>query len=399
MKVTAIMANNSNGTKRKGGLITDYAKRSRSNNGEIFGIKTNNKFDKLAKSDAIPKPKVFRPPPITISDRTTDLIELTKDAGLTAPFAIKNTSIGRKVFVENNEDKTRFLKVLTEKHIHCFTHGDKNQKPSKFLLSGLEKVTTAELHTELSAANLPATQIYEIYPKNKKWDRDTMYLVHFDKKDNITLDALKKIRAIRHTIVHWKTYENKYNGPTQCRNCQMFGHGTSYCHMVSACMVCAQNHNTNTCPNKDNANFHYKCFNCSGNHKANDQNCPKKQEYVQIRQSANKRRPKQNVNNRNGNYVHNQKSFPPMRNVNAEPPRQAPATSYQSYANAAKSPKQQTNVNGNQSDNDSNRNSNSNLFTAAELMQVFNEITSRMGKCKTKEDQITLLFDIASKYV
>lgn len=120
---------------------------------------------------------------------------------------------------------------------------------------------------------------------------------------------------------------------------------------------------------------------------------------MQIRQAANKRRPNQNVNKRNSNFVHNQKSFSPMRNVNSDAPRQAPATSCQSYANAAKTPKQHTNVNGNQSDSDFNCNSNSNLFTAAELMQVFSEITSRMGKCKTKEDQITLLFDIASKYV
>lgn len=261
---------------------------------------------------------------------------------------------------------------------------------------------TDELKAELKLINLLPSQVFDLNVKKQKWNEDALYLLHFKREDNITLPLLKKIRAVLHTIVTWKPYKSNKKGPTQCRNCLMYGHGSSFCRMQPNCMFCAERHQSMSCTNKENSNFNNKCFNCNGNHKSNDQSCPSRTSYINIRHSINHRnisnnlrgQPKQNDGNRN-----------PPRNViitTAEPgPPSRPVTENFSYADAVR-PNSSNNsdssgfTGGNENVNNNNKNG---LFSPKELMNIFSEITNRMRNCNTKEDQLGLLFDIASKYV
>lgn len=385
------------GNKRNGssldGNSNDGLKRLKTNDG---GVKTKNFYQPLAGNEKVIKPKVHRPAPITLTDRNVNIIDIAKEAGIANPVNSKNMTIGMKVFLECKEDKDKLISELQKRNVGCFTHPEKNQKPSKFLLAGLPSMANDEIRAELKKVGLFPSNIFELGLKNKKWDKDALYLLHFPKDDNITIDVLNKIRAVYHTIITWKHYKNSKSGPTQCRNCLSYGHGSAFCHMPTNCMFCAERHLSNACPNKDNTNFNNKCFNCGGNHKSNDAACTARTTYMNIRS---------NINNRNKSNNSRAQQKPLNRDATQQQRQQTkmsegrtetasrPVTENLSYANACKS---------NSFEHGSNDNSNTNknnLFSSKELLSIFSEITTRMANCNSKEDQLNLLFDIASKYV
>lgn len=375
----------------------DQRKRLKANSPAVGGIQTKNYYGKLANNETVLKPKTNRPAPITLLDRDISVHAIVSEAGIKNPVNTKNMTVGRKIFLENKEDKDKFLSVLKSKNVGCFTHPERNQKPSKFLLYGLPKMEKDELRDELKAVNLTPTNIFEITIKKQKWDKDALYLLHFRKEDNITLQILLKIRAVFHTIITWKPYNSNKKGPTQCRNCLSYGHGSSHCHMPSNCMFCAGQHSSAICPGKENENFINKCYNCEGNHKSSDIECPSRKAYINIKNSINNRnvsngQRKNDRKNGSANCQHSHQPNPHEKTTSSHKPSR-PVTENLSYAEAAK-------TNNNNERTSSNDNSNgTDLFSAKELMNIFSEITSRMVSCHTKQDQISLLFDISAKYV
>ncbi|XP_071041621.1 uncharacterized protein [Parasteatoda tepidariorum] len=59
--------------------------------------------------------------------------------------------------------------------------------------------------------------------------------------------------------------------PTQCYNCQNYGHKQSHCNAPARCVKCAENHRSHEC-NKDRTTPP-KCCNCYKNHTANYTGC------------------------------------------------------------------------------------------------------------------------------
>lgn len=96
---------------------------------------------------------------------------------------------------------------------------------------------------------------------------------------------LRNIKTINSIVVKWFPYTNIRRGPTQCRNCQMYGHGTSFCYRKSKCFKCGEDHLTSDCKKLDTDPE--KCANCSGNHKSNFKDCPAISSYQMIRQNIN----------------------------------------------------------------------------------------------------------------
>ena len=43
-------------------------------------------------------------------------------------------------------------------------------------------------------------------------------------------------------------YQSKKAGPTQCKNCMNFGHGTLNCHLKARCVRCGEEHLSKKCP-------------------------------------------------------------------------------------------------------------------------------------------------------
>jgi hypothetical protein len=89
----------------------------------------------------------------------------------------------------------------------------------------------------------------------------------------MTTGKLRDIKAINNVIVRWVYYDAKRHGPTQCRRCQEWGHGSR----APACVRCAGQHETAECnlaakgiklPKEQ-----LKCANCKLQHTANYGGC------------------------------------------------------------------------------------------------------------------------------
>ncbi|GBN28149.1 hypothetical protein AVEN_218064-1 [Araneus ventricosus] len=61
----------------------------------------------------------------------------------------------------------------------------------------------------------------------------------------------------------------------QCFHCQSFAHIASKCRMNVKCVICAENHDSRSCPQKNLENPIKKCANCGGTHTASYRGCPK----------------------------------------------------------------------------------------------------------------------------
>jgi hypothetical protein len=69
-------------------------------------------------------------------------------------------------------------------------------------------------------------------------------------------------------------------GPSQCHNCQRYGHGSQNCGYSARCVKCGQNHSTKDCTKTREENP--TCFNCGNSHTANYRGCPWYQHVLEI---------------------------------------------------------------------------------------------------------------------
>lgn len=77
-----------------------------------------------------------------------------------------------------------------------------------------------------------------------------------------------KIRAIDQAIVKFEFLRK----PTiiQCRRCQRFNHSASNCSLPYRYVKCTKSHEPGNCLSTKNNKFKPKCFNCNGDHTANN---------------------------------------------------------------------------------------------------------------------------------
>jgi hypothetical protein len=70
-----------------------------------------------------------------------------------------------------------------------------------------------------------------------------------------------KISSLCHIIVKIEAYKSK-SCPTQCYNCQRFGHIWVHCRQPPRCMWCGGGHRHRECPEKENNQRIPSCCNC-----------------------------------------------------------------------------------------------------------------------------------------
>lgn len=120
---------------------------------------------------------------------------------------------------------------------------------------------------------------------------DAIYMLEFD-RNQVSKKEIRKIRYIFGISIKWRNPIKGNKGPTFCKKCSMYGHGSKNCHRSAVCSVCAGNHDSSVCTlnkTQHEGPVVYKCFNCSKknlknvNHKADDPKCPCRQEYLEMR--------------------------------------------------------------------------------------------------------------------
>lgn len=332
--------------------------------------------------------KVKLPPLMVKAIPLSQLTMELKVRGIQADF--KLCSIGTKVVVHSRRDFDRTSEYLKHIKAEFFSHDIPGEKPFKIILRGLPETDTNDLITELREHyKLSPVAVHRIVRRDEKtkFYRDRLYLIHF-KRGTVTLNSLQAIRSLFSIIIKWEPYRGGNRDVTQCQRCLNFGHGTRNCNMAPRCNTCAQYHHTMDCPVEGAVAI--KCANCGGGHLGSDKQCPKREKFKHIRKQAsasNQQKVKRTseqlfkaddfpmLNHRNssrGNVVHtptvNQWLPPPPKNYGPTTPTPEPSTK------------------------------NANLFSSADLMEIFINMTTALRQCRSKSEQMQVLGTFIIQY-
>lgn len=322
-----------------------------------------------------------RPPPIILTDTAhSDIYKAMQTLGI-ANFSLKVTSIGVRVQTFDASDYKKLRANLDLNKFEYFSHKSKSDKVFKVVMYGHPKTDINELKECFkSSLNIVPIEVFELKTKSND-PNNAIYLFHFNKKE-VSMKDSAKVRVVNHTVIRWAPYSPKFKGPTQCRSCTMYGHGAENRKRHKICMYCAsKEHEMKDCRmNPANAGTNstvngaiFECFSCHlnklpSNHSANDPNCPARNNYLSIRRKVNSR-------DTSKNYQRAKVSQPPQAIISqvAPAPQVIPSNTYADRLKHGVP-------------NDENE-----LFTMAELMNIFKGAVNQLKQCKTKIDQISVI--------
>lgn len=377
------------GAKRKNS-DSGPSKRSRSlsTGPSKFNVPVTNRFDLLKNSVDSTQIKPSKVSPIVVTagskiDSTKDLLERNK-----IDYYIKITSVGTKFFIPSKGNRDAVENHLRKNDIEFFTHPSADTKTLKIVLSGLPELSIDSINSCLK-------EDYNIVPvKNsmfKTKNSNKLYLLFFNPNE-VTKANIMSIRYVCKHHVRWLPYKPAKRGPTQCLNCGMFGHGITHCHRKTSCLLCGELHKSDDCVyTKNNESMNqsiFKCVNCksnglSHNHRADDNNCPSKLKYLEIRNKINsKNRP-----------IHSTRAA-----NNRLPSIERPMTETQrkiiSYADIMKQnlpAPLDVNSTHRSTLNFAHQPTNSQLWSFKEVTNLLVKYLNELANCKTKMDQICVI--------
>lgn len=367
----------------------------------------------IAKKERVPP--LFTP----VKDVTTLEAELSKQACWPC---FKLCSVGTKIVCSSLAQYKKVGDLLVALKVPFYTHDVPSAKPLKVVLRGLPPLEAPAVKGELEKKGL---QVQAVYPMARRAAvdtnfRDQLYLVHIT-KGSTSMGELKKIRDLFRIIVTWEPYRPQHRDVTQCTKCLWFGHGTKNCNMTPRCDKCAGAHETATCVQPDDMDP--KCTNCEANHRATNRACPKRAEFVRIRQKATSSNQPGRQRADRAPPASNERNFPALQSRRQAPNlAPLPLNRRVSAGTPVGSPTNQAASNRNtvqhrltaaaaQSSQDSSStpglsyarvvsgdNSDDTPFTSEELVTLVAEVIVILRTCRTRAEQLHAALSLVSKY-
>lgn len=370
------------------------------------GLTTSNRFASLGNNANLPttpsvatKPKKPSIPPIVTTSMDLQAVRLLMDTAKVekSRYFIKFMSIGTKILLQTRADYDNTIVELNKNKTQFFTHDIPSEKTTKFVLSGLHDMPILDIKSALLEAKINCLDIKKMRTKNKD---QCLFLVYFEQK-SITINTIKNVKSILSVIVKWSPYIASQNGPTQCNNCQLYGHGNRNCHLLPRCLLCAGQHNKDNCPSSKDINFVPTCSLCADHHISNDPNCPKRAEYLTMRKSTSVhqklRTASSIVNNQNSPQMFN--TISSKSNQHKPPPRQPEPQTSTSSATPLTSRMSPSISYANIVNGQPNIQAKDELFSTEELIQLTTELINNLTNCKTRCEQFQVVSNLAFKFV
>lgn len=272
--------------------------------------------------------KARRPPPIEIYALKLSVVKTgigklgLKDVEfrLVVLKTDKNTRENIKVYTHNNDDYNRVKQWCDDNKIQYHSHPLYDDRTVKICLYGLCEIETADIKKEIGTKfKVIPTDVKLITPKKGHPGQSRIYVLYFKKSDGVkTADLRTVITGLFNMRVRFEYYSPRKFGPTQCSNCQDFGHGAENCKVSPKCIRCGGLHESKSClllitpidgtskPKiPDNL---VKCANCQEKHTANFFKCPYR---ISVVQKQERLRDKQ----RRSNVILRQEEFPALPTV------------------------------------------------------------------------------------
>lgn len=367
-----------------------------------FNIATGNQFDPLSSTFTHPKNDVTRSnafdeeknpkmqslplnkkiPPITVvgASNFAQAMKLLTESAQNTDYTLKYMSIGTKIMLTNTEAYKKMKQALIAANVEFYSHDLISEKFDRFILSGISRQSGEDIADSLKVYQFEPSEIREINQKKKRFDDEGSYVISF-KHGSVTLNNLNRIK-INHTIPKWRYYQTSKNNCTQCRRCQLFGHGMRNCNLNPKCGNCASDHLTENCQSPVR-----KCVNCKGDHQSSLLECPKRNEFIQMRTrlsaSNNKSAkptpaPRKNL----GNF--------PMLNKSTNSIANNQIQFSQNINQWSKVVKQGIK---------SSTGTTSEKFKPEEIAPIMKELFSGLSTCQNKEQQLIVMFEVATKWI
>lgn len=334
---------------------------------------------KQAADATIKKQKI---PPIVI-DSLFEFKEVLDLIG-TDGYFFRRTSMGTKIFSDSMDKYFSLLALLKQSDLKYHTHKIYDNSTFKMVLKGLHKVPTDWIKDELLTYHgVKCIDIKEIIT-SKSSQNDALYLLAFNRME-VNKKILFKIKYLQNISVIWKNQRTAPNrGPTQCKKCGIYGHGTENCFRQIVCFLCSsKSHDSTKCTmNNASGGIIYKCFNCVSkgftdvSHKADDPNCACRLSYLEARRRATSK----NSTNQRRNielpiFNMNNNTFPIL--TKSDDPKFV-NTNERSYANVFKQ----------------NKAAQNDLFSMDQLFTIFQNATLELKKCSSKLDQLNIIMNL-----
>lgn len=309
-----------------------------------YGILSGNENEvKLIKEKTTPRIKI---PPITcFGIKQKDIHDSMRELEITKYNIKLLRNQGINIMCESIEDHEKVLQGLATNEKQYYTHDLPSQKVMRFVLKGLgNELSPTDVEEELKSKGINFTSVKLLNPDSTYH----IFVVSF-RKGEMSLNKIKETRYVYNTSIKWESYRNKRQGITTCARCQRPGHGARHCNMGFRCELCAENHETKTCPSneqikaklsaitdaKDKRQIHRleipgKCCNCNlAGHFASDPNCPTTKRYVEKRN----KKSQENRSNARNHFKFTPEMFPAIdgrvtTNQAATPARRVNNVSY-----------------------------------------------------------------------
>lgn len=195
----------------------------------------NNNDDSSINARYVPREK--KPPLITVCN--ISIMDLRNKLSLVKnidqqKLLIRLTQHGTKIFCQNSHEFNILKQFCTKNNIYYYTHTLYDERRIKVCLYGLYKMNIDTLKNELLTTHKVRPIDIKIIDPNvqkRRYSEECIYILYFQKKDNVRIESLRQITGLFNIKVNWKYYSSKSHGPTQCSNCQDFGHGTENCFL------------------------------------------------------------------------------------------------------------------------------------------------------------------------
>lgn len=340
-------------------------------------------------------------PPIVIQGSNYNIINSLLSTNNINDFKIKLISLGVKLTLINLESYNKVKIILQNSKIEHFSFSSRIQNPLKVVLTGLPEMKSDDLKTELIKNKIEPEIILEMIPlklteRSYNIHNNINYLFKFD-KDKIKFNDICRIKSLFNVIVRWYPYVNNRKGPTQCRNCQMYGHGTSHCGKLTKCMKCGGNHTVENC-----TEVTIKCANCNNEHEANSKDCPNRHKYVAIRQNIVINRQLDHLKNTPHKINNSQRNYKNISlNENNFPGLQKPKSSFDQnnffshFSQSQPLPSTSYAFSGQPKPSTQNEK----LFTIEELTALVSELSEKITMCTTKAQQFQVIVKLSLQFL
>lgn len=380
-------------------------------------VSTQNRYAVLsddeeeATSSQVVAAKKIKIPPIVTINMTMSSIKAALNSIKVSNYHVKYMSIGIKIITYSTDDYKKTVKKLKQDKNHFFSHDIPSESTTKFILSGLPDFDIEEVKEGLINEDIAFLDVKKMQIKNARYQDEARYIIYFANK-TITLNDLKRKPYILRVRIRWQKYVSSRNGPTQCNNCQLYGHGAKNCNTPPRCVKCAGKHETGVCI-KDmdpTTSFQPKCCLCGQPHMANDKACPTRLEYIKMRLN-NSYKTNQNPTNlanpqkRTPLQIYNPSQHQPINPVNPhvryshwlkqnQQIQQSSPPTHQ-HPHSPLPPHQNTLLTMTQQNPSS---SGQNLFNPQELMEMTMDLISALRNCQNKFDQFQAIASVAIRF-